>query len=212
MGKQATPRSLGDKTAESCRYYASVIYPGRSPLYLNRAMRVAEDPDLLEVAAEAWEKNALPNLFFAAVHLLLLKGEHHQLAAFYPSLNNTSRHYGYVYPYFRNFVLEHLEDIRETLMAHSVQTNEVGRCAVLVPAFELVAAQTKRQPLPMTEIGYSAGITLLWDLYHYHYGEGLERGHRNSRVKIECSLRGETRPPIPEQLPKVASRTGIDLS
>src|SRR6266568_644867 len=125
MGKQATPLSLVDKTAESFRYYASVIYPGRSPLYLNLAMRVAEDPDLLEVAAEAWEKNALPNLFFAAVHLLLLKGEHHQLAAFYASLNNTSRHYDYVYPYFRSFVLEHMEEIREIMMTHSVQTNEV---------------------------------------------------------------------------------------
>jgi len=169
------------------------------------------DPELLRLAASAQEKAALPNLFFAAVHLLLLKGEHHQLAAFYPSLNNSSQHYDYVYPYFRNFVLEHLEDIRETLMAHSVQTNEVGRCAVLVPAFELVAAQTKRQPLTMIEIGSSAGLTSLWDRYYYHYGEGLECGDRNSQVKIECSLRGNMRPPIPGQLPKVASRTGIDL-
>ena len=106
MSNLAASPSLVDKAAESFRYYARVIYPGRSPLYVNLAMRVAEDPDLLEVAAEAWEKNALPNLFFAAVHLLLLKGQHHQLAAFYPSLKNTSRHYDYVYPYFRSFVLE----------------------------------------------------------------------------------------------------------
>src|SRR5947199_3662068 len=170
------------------------------------------DPELLRLAASAQEKAALPNLFFAAVHLLLLKGEHHQLAAFYPSLNNSSQHYDYVYPYFRSFVLEHAGKIREIMMTHSVQTNEVGRCAVLVPAFELVAAQTKRQPLTMIEIGSSAGLTLLWDHYHYRYGEGLERGDRNSRVKIEYSLRGETRPPIPEQLPKVASRVGIDLA
>src|SRR5437867_8233851 len=130
MSNLAASPSLVDKAAESFRYYARVIYPGRSPLYVNLAMRVAEDPDLLEVAAEASEKNALPNLFFAAVHLLLLKGEHHQLAAFYPSLNNTSRHYGYVYPYFRSFVLEHPGEIREIMMTHSVQTNEVGRCAV----------------------------------------------------------------------------------
>ncbi len=203
---------LLDKTAERFRYFAGKIYADRSPLYMNLALRVAEDPELLGLAANAQEKAALPNLFFAAVHLLLLKGEHHQLAAFYPSLNNSSQHYDYVYPYFRSFVTEHQEEIREIMMTHSVQTNEVGRCAVLVPAFGLVAAQTKRQPLTMIEIGSSAGLTLLWDRYHYRYGEGLECGDPDSPVRIECSLRGEMRPAIPEQLPKIAFRTGIDLS
>ncbi len=201
-----------DKTAERFRYFADKIYADKSPLYTNLALRVAEDPELLRLATSAQEKAALPNLFFAAVHLLLLKGEHHQLAAFYPSLNNSSQHYDYVYPYFRSFVLEHPVEICEILMTHSVQTNEVGRCAVLVPAFELVAAQTKRQPMTMIEIGSSAGLTLLWDRYHYRYGDGLECGDPKSSVKIECSLRGEMRPPLPRQLPKVASRTGVDLS
>lgn len=203
---------LLDKTAEQFRYFASKFYANRAPLYMNLALRVAEDPELLRLAAGAQEKAALPNLFFAAVHLLLLKGEHHQLAAFYPSLNNYSSHYDFAYPYFRSFVLEHLEEIHEILMTRSVQTNEVGRCAVLVPAFELVAKQTNRQPLTMIEIGSSAGLTLLWDHYHYRYGNGLASGDPNSPVKIECSLRGEIRPPIPEQLPEVASSIGIDLS
>jgi len=212
MSESTNSPLLLDKMAERFRYFAGKIYADRSPLYTNLALRVAEDTELLRIAASAQEKAALPNLFFAAVHFLLLNGEHHQLAAFYPSLNNSSRQYDYVYPYFRSFVLEHPEEIREIMMTHSVQTNEVGRCAVLVPAFELVAAQTKRQPLTMIEIGSSAGLTLLWDRYHYRYREGLECGDPNSPLKIECSLRGETRPPIPRELPKVASRTGIDLS
>jgi hypothetical protein len=64
----------------------------------------------------------------------------------------------------------------------------------------------------MIEIGSSAGLTLFWDHYHYKYGDGLECGDRNSPVKIECSIHGERRPPIPGKLPKVASRIGIDLS
>ena len=201
-----------DKTAERFRYFAAKIYADKSPLYTNLALRVAEDPEILRLASGAQDKAALPNLFFAAVHLLLLNGEHHQLAAFYPSLNNSSQHYDFVYPYFRSFVLEHPEEIRQIMMTHSVQTNEVGRCAVLVPAFDMVAAQTKRQPLTMIEIGSSAGLTLLWDHYHYRYGEGLECGDPNSAVKIECLLRGEMRPPIPKRLPKIASRIGVDLS
>jgi hypothetical protein len=212
MSESAGLLLLLDKTSERFRYFAGKIYADRSPLYMNLALRVAEDSELLRLAAGAQEKAAVPNLFFAAVHLLLLKGEHHQLAAFYPSLNNSSQHYDYVYPYFRSFVLEHVEEIREIMMTHSVQTNEVGRCALLVPAFGLVAAQTKRQPLTMIEIGSSAGLTLLWDHYHYRYEDGLECGDPNSPVKIECSLRGKTRPPIPGQLPKVTSSTGIDLS
>lgn len=212
MSEQTSPPSLLDKTAEQFRYFATKFYADRAPLYVNLALRVAEDPELLRLAASAQEKASLPNLFFAAVHLLLLSGEHHQLTAFYPSLNNSTRHYDYVYPYFRSFVLEHPEEIHEIMMTHSVQTNEVGRCAVLVPAFEFVAAETKRQALTMIEIGSSAGLTLLWDHYHYRYGNGLECGDPNSPVKIECSLHGDMRPPIPKQLPKVASRTGIDLS
>lgn len=212
MDNPGPSSSAVDKVAESFHFYASTIYPGRSPLYVSLAMRVAKDPELLELAAQAWEKNALPNLFFAAVHLLLLKGEHHQLAAFYPSLNNASRHYDYVYPYFRSFVLEHENEISEIITTHSVQTNEVGRCAILVPAFELVARQAKNRPLALIEIGSSAGLTLLWDRYHYQYGANLQCGDQNSPVQVECLLRGEKRPPITNTLPKIASRLGIDLN
>ena len=201
-----------DKAAESFRYYAKTVYPGRSPLYVSLAMRVAEDPELLAIAAKAWEKNALPNLFFSAVHFLLLKGEHHQLAAFYPSLNNSSKHYDFAYPYFRSFVLEHKNEIDEIITTHSVQTNEVGRCAILVPAFELVARQAKNRPLALIEIGSSAGLTMLWDRYHYQYGNNLKCGDPNSPVQIVCLLRGEKPPPVPNHFPEIASRLGVDLN
>jgi hypothetical protein len=201
-----------DKAAESFRYYARTVYPGRSPLYVSFAMRVAEDPEVLAIAAKAWKKDALPNLFFSAVHLLLLKGEHHQLAAFYPSLNNNSKHYDFAYPYFRNFVLEHENEIVEIITTRFVQTNEVGRCAILVPAFELVARGAKNQPLTLIEVGSSAGLTLLWDRYHYHYNKSLQCGNPNSPVQVECQLRGDKRPPIPNRFPEISSRLGVDLN
>src|SRR5260370_39605930 len=110
-------------------------------------MRVGEDAEVLVIAGKAWKKDALPNLFFSAVHFLLLKGEHHQLAAFYPSLNNNSKHYDLAYPYFRSFALEHKNEIDEIITTRFVQTNELGRCAILVPAFELVTRQAKNRPL-----------------------------------------------------------------
>src|SRR5437879_13856452 len=134
MDPNSSPSPI-NRAAESFRYYADTIYPGRSPLYVNLAMRVAEDQELLEVAAPAWEKNALPNLFFAAVHFLLLKGERHQLAAFYPSLNNASQHYDYVYPYFPSFLLIRINEIVEILTTHSVPTNEMRREAASTQSF-----------------------------------------------------------------------------
>src|SRR5438128_1793929 len=187
---------LLDKTSERFRYFAGKIYADRSTLYMNLALRVAEDPELLGLAASAQEKAAVPNLFFSAVHFLLLKGEHHQLAAFYPSLNNDSKHYDFAYPYFRNFVLEHKNEIDRIITTRFVQTNEVGRCAILVPAFELVVRKTKNRPLALIEIGSSAGLTLLWDRYHYQYNKTLQCGNPNSPVQVECLLRGEKRPPV----------------
>ena len=212
MDNPDPPRSPVDEVAESFRYYARTVYPGRSPLYLNLSMRVAEDPELLAIASKAWKKDALPNLFFSAVHFLLLKGEHHQLAAFYPSLNNNSEHYDLAYPYFRSFVLEHKNDIDRIITTRFVQTNEVGRCAILVPAFELVAREAKNRPLALVEIGSSAGLTLLWDRYHYQYNKNLQCGNPYSPIRVECLLRGERRPPVPNHFPEIASRLGVDLN
>ena len=212
MERTTVSPSTLDKVGESFRFYANTIYQGRSPLYVNLAMRAAEDPELLKIAAQASAKHALPNLFFAAVHFLLLKGEHHQLSAFYPNLNKTTRHYDYVYPYFRSFALEHELEIKDLIGARSVQTNEVARCAMLVPAFELVSRQSGGRPLALIEIGSSAGLTLLWDRYHYQYDHTLQCGPLDSSVQIECEMHGAIRPPIPNILPKVAWRQGIDLN
>ena len=212
MKKTIVSTSTVEKGAENFRYYATTVYPDRSPLYVNLAMRVAEDPELLKIAVRAHGKNALPNLFFGAVHFLLLKGDHHQLAAFYPSINRTTRQYDYIYPYFRSFVLEHELEIGDIMETRSVQTNEVARCAILVPAFELVAQEAHDRSLAMIEIGSSAGLTLLWDQYHYRFADDLQCGPSNSPVQIECELHGPKKPTIPDKLPKITWRQGIDLN
>lgn len=212
MKESLVSKSVVDNVGESFRHYATTIYSGRSQLYVNLAMRVAEDNDLLKIAAQAQEKNALPNLFFAAVHYLLLRGEKHQLAAFYPSLNDSTRRYDYVYPYFRSFVLEHQLEIRDLIATRSVQTNEVARCAILVPAFELVSREVRGGPIAMIEIGSSAGLTLLWNQYHYRYDGNLQCGPSSSPVQIECELRGSLKPPIPDEFPEIIWSRGVDLN
>ena len=52
------------------------------------------------------------------------------------------------------------------MRSHHTQTNEVGRCAVILPA--LPAA-----PIALIEVGASAGLCLLFDKYQYDYGTSL---------------------------------------
>ena len=58
-----------------------------SQLYARLSAGVLEDPELLALAATAPAGQPPPNLLFAAVHYLLLRGASHPLARLYPSLN-----------------------------------------------------------------------------------------------------------------------------
>lgn len=96
----------------------------------------------------------------------------------------------------------------ELIATRTVQTNEVRRSALLLPAFVLVSREAQGRPLYLLEIGAAAGLNLLWDRYGYHYGNGLRSGDMSSPVQISCSLRGALTPPVPATLPKVGRRRG----
>ncbi|MFQ5962440.1 MAG: DUF2332 domain-containing protein, partial [Candidatus Methylomirabilales bacterium] len=182
-----------------------------SPLYERLSAGIAGDPEILSLAAHAPTGQPAPNLLLGAVHFLLLQGTQHPLSAFYPSLSEASHLAGDPYPLFRSFCLEQSNKIRKLISSRLVQTNEVQRCACLLPAFSLVARQAQGRPLSLVEIGASAGLNLLWDRYGYDYGEGRQYGDVDSPVHIVCTLRGGRRPPIPADFPKVAFRVGVDL-
>jgi hypothetical protein len=182
-----------------------------SPLYEQLALGIADDPQLLAIATQARQDQPTPNLFLAAVHFLLLQGLPHPLAAFYPSLSPTTPSAEDPYPSFHAFCLEHAEAIRSLIGTRLVQTNEVQRCACLLPAFTHVAARTGGRPLALVEIGASAGLNLLWDRYGYDYGDERRCGDANSPVQLACSIHGGLHPPLPAALPTVATRVGLDL-
>ncbi|HEY7356232.1 MAG TPA: DUF2332 domain-containing protein, partial [Ktedonobacterales bacterium] len=144
------------------RFAEQEAEPAFSPLYARLCRGIASDPQVLTLAAAVPPGQPTPNLLLAAVHYLLLQGIGHPLAAFYPSLTS-SPDPSDAYPAFQSFCLEYASDIRALLLSRRVQTNEVARCACLLPAFELVSRQTARAPLALIEIGASAGLNLLWD-------------------------------------------------
>jgi hypothetical protein len=199
-----------------------------STLYERLARDIADDRALLDVAGEARYGQPAPQLLLGAVHFLLLGSDRggdqdgcgngecieHPLADFYPTCSDDSSEPpdGDPFACFRAFCLANERTIREIVATRRVQTNEVGRSAVLLPAFEYVTRATDDSPLALVEIGASAGLNLYWDHYRYEYeGDGIY-GYRDSPVRIESAIRGERDPPLPASLPNVASRVGIDLN
>ena len=191
---------------------ANEEFHNSSPLYEHLSLAIAKDPEMLSLAAHCRKGERAPNLFFAAVHLLFLKGTRHPLSLYYQGLSGSSLGTDDPYPTFRSFCLEYDEEIRSLISARLVQTNEVSRCACLVPAFVLVSRGAKGRPLHLVEIGASAGLNLLWDRYAYDYGEMRRCGDMNSPVQIKCAVKGNSIPPLPERFPDVSARVGIDVN
>ena len=70
----------------------------------------------------------------------------------------------------------------EDRLDEGVQTNEVGRSAVLAPA--TLVARRSGLPLRVLEVGASAGLNLQWDRYWYDTGE-TTFGDPDSPVRFE---------------------------
>ena len=117
-----------------------------APLYGRLLLGVADDPDLLALAAAARRDQPAGLLLLAAVHYLLLrdgKPRRPPLAAYYPSIVGAATRTGDPVPAFRRFCLVRQEEIRELIARRRVQTNEVGRSACLLPAFALASGMAR---------------------------------------------------------------------
>jgi hypothetical protein len=210
---------LADLAARFERF-GQIETPDTSPLYSRLALAIARDEPLLALAAACPRSQPVANLFLGAVHYLLLQGVPGAAALrrYYPSLlgpgEPVDRGAG-LEAAFRAFCLAHQDEIVALERTRLVQTNEVSRCAALLPAFGIVASEANR-PLWLAEVGASAGLNLCWDRYGYSYqdpsGSVVKAlGDTMSPVQLGVCLRGPGMPPLPETLPTVAARTGIDL-
>jgi hypothetical protein len=200
-----------EEIAETFARSAAHEFHGSSPLYEALAVGVSTDQELLTLASRAISK-PVPMIFLAAVHYLLLDGADHPLAAFYPNIHPEASIAADLYPVFRDFCFHHRDEIENLITTHHVQTNEVRRCACLLPAFGIASRKAKGLPLALVEIGASAGLNLFWDHYGYDYGNRLFYGNGASSLRLTCRLRGDKKPPFPDTFPQIASRVGIDLN
>lgn len=218
MNLEQTPISddLLDQLAQRFEWHARNIYGissiNSSPLYAQLSLEISTDPAILVLVAAADLSQQVSNLLLGAVHYLLLSGIPSSLTEYYPNLSPDPRPRQKAYKHFRAFCLEHADTIRRLVTTQRVQTNEVQRCTALLPAFGTVAKRADHRSLALVEVGPSAGLHLLWDKYGYDYRESGYAGNRESLVQLLCTPLGNLAIPVPDPLPTVSGRIGIDLA
>jgi hypothetical protein len=204
QGLPQEPESIPDRDASASRtaawyrHFGLVEAPGSSPCYAEWTVGLADDPQLIARIDEWPHDKRQPNLLLAAARYLGAR----------------------VGPYaqFRQFLEDHWADISRIVLSRSTQTNEAGRCATLLPSLAAIAAAEGR-PLALLEVGASAGLGLFPDRYSYEFDDGTSvtrlSPEEPSRTEVEppvlrCTTAGPV--PVPDRLPPVAWRAGIDLN
>jgi hypothetical protein len=226
--------SGGPPLADQFRSFAVAVGRDSTAVYERICRGVADDRALLDLTGLAPPAQRRPNLLLAAVHFLLLSGADDQLADHYRTVAEwrgtpVRRPADDRDPFveFAAFCRAHRAELADLLATRATQTNEVGRCAVLLPAFVTVAAAAGR-PLALVDLGASAGLNLLFDRYAYRYAKATGSGTTGanaaaasaaaasaaaaevagSPVVLDCDVRAGVLPDL--ALPPVAYRTGID--
>lgn len=175
-----------ERTVAAYRRFAASCAGGGSPDYERIALGVAEDEQILDLVLSLPAGNKRqPNLLLGAVRFL--GGPTDSFAG------------------FAQWVVAHWDRVRAVVLERMTQTNEVRRCATLLP----VLAQLQG-PLALIEVGASAGLCLYPDRYRYSYDGGAPIGPADSPVLLECETRGPV--PVPQEVPRVVWRAGVDLN
>jgi len=178
---------LGGDTAETYEDFGRRQAAGSSAVFSDWATSVAGDPEVLALVDTLPEPKRQPNLVLAAARW------HGAAPGPYDGL--------------RRVLLDRWDDVRATVLGRATQTNEVGRCAVLLPVLAALPG-----PLALLEVGASAGLCLHPDRYSYRYSDGtsLDPAGGPSPVLLSCAVEGPA--PLPPALPGVVWRGGIDLN
>jgi len=195
-----------EQIANTFRVFAEEECKGNSELYYKLTNQIADDPDLVELAAHVRYGQPIPNSFLASVHFLLLSKPDEELVKYYPSISALPIH-EIPYALFKSFCFENKEQIISIIQNRIVQTNVISRCSYLAPIFSILIADNPDKDVTIIDIGTSAGLTLNWDKYEYHYNNGIAIGTNNAKVNAE--VRNSSLPEfhLPE---KTIRKIGID--
>jgi hypothetical protein len=154
---------------------------GVSPIYERLSVAISGNEELLALLGSLPPAKQQPNLLFGVVRFL--GGPVEDPVAFH------------------DYTLTNWPAIEAEIRSRGTQTNEVGRCAILLPVLAALP-----QPLALLDVGASAGLCLYPDRYSYRYGS-----HQigTGDPVLDCAATGVS---PPAGLPEVAWRAGLDLN
>ncbi|MCD9623545.1 DUF2332 domain-containing protein [Rhabdothermincola salaria] len=205
-----------DALAGRFRLLADQDFTGYCPVYDRVARAIADDPASLRRLLGPAPVNRTPVLALAAIHHLVLAEPMSPLAAIYRGADDADP-----WPLVRDLLHERSDEVRHLMATRSIQTNEVGRSAALVPALGEVVRRLRdhgdNRPLALVEIGPSAGLNLLLDRFCITYDDpdgaaSTTIGPPDSPVRLRCELRGGLRPPLSALELPISTRRGLDLA
>lgn len=148
--------------------------------------------------------DALALRLSGGLHALVLSGADAELAKIYPPETADDRAMALAIP---AAIARNESDLLDMLDS-APQTNEIARSGMLLPGF-LAISRESGLPLELAEIGASAGLNLLFDRYHYRYGE-KGWGDAASPVQLAPDIRGSA-PPLSGEL-ELIDRAGCDIA
>ena len=198
-----------DRYQQAFLYFAEKEARGSSRLYECLSKEIVNDEELMALIRDIPISQPKPNLFFAAMHYLVKKYDA-PLRAYYASLTGQPLSAEEAFLPFREFALQHQEELRELFHTKLVQTNEVRRAAYLYPLIADIH-QSCGKPLALLEIGTSAGLLLGLDHYNYEYQNGPSIHSSTDTLTICSENRGEPLPPSVLKKPVIHKRVGLDL-
>jgi hypothetical protein len=175
---------------------------------------IAEDDELLDLAAALPPDRLPPLLLSAAIRCHLDRHGPEELVAYFPRPGGAQppRDEGFR-PALRAFAGSEAAALDRLCREHRYQMNEVARCLDVVAGLGAVVAGDPR-PLALVDLGTGAGLGLHLDRYRYSYlrpdGTELSAGDERSPVRLSCVVRGRGWPPVPSGFPAVAQRLGVD--
>jgi hypothetical protein len=189
--------------------------PAASPTWRLTASQfecLANDLQLLELAAAIPPERLPPLLFAASVQHVVGRHRDNRFAAYYPVPGGDQPPLDDQFAdRYRAFCLEHRDQLAEVQSRRVYQMNEVARCAQVALALGALQRMRPGRKLALVDVGTGSGLGLYLDRYHYALSDGRQWGASDSSVDIECELRGSLSPLLPAT-EKIDHRIGIDLN
>lgn len=185
--------------SDSWRIFSANECRGYSDLYEQITLAVADSDEVLEFLLTLPAHTHQPNMLLAAVHDRVLQGVEPAIAAIYAGDEQ-----GDIGAMFIDSVLRSRDELAHVMLNRFVQTNEIGRVAVLAPG---LASLKLGSDATLVDVGTSAGLTLTLDHCNIDYGKFGLLGSSASTVTVNCSvLYGK--PPVSPVT--IARRIGVD--